>query len=45
MNNVGIPSPDAARHSAPQLSKLTKADFPKTGAVIAGTGKITPPAA
>jgi poly-gamma-glutamate capsule biosynthesis protein CapA/YwtB (metallophosphatase superfamily) len=44
MNSGGIPSPDSARHCATQLRTLTKADFPKTGAVIDAAGKITPPA-
>jgi poly-gamma-glutamate capsule biosynthesis protein CapA/YwtB (metallophosphatase superfamily) len=44
MNSGGIPGPDSARHGAVTVSNLSKTDFPRTGAKIDSSGKITPPA-
>jgi hypothetical protein len=40
----GVPRMDPQNQANPLVSGLTKSDFPKTGAVIAADGTITPPA-
>ncbi|MEJ3742201.1 CapA family protein [Actinomycetes bacterium KLBMP 9797] len=45
MNSAGLPTTDERHRGAAQVARLTKADFPRTGAKLDGTGKITAPAA
>ncbi|NUT37440.1 MAG: CapA family protein [Hamadaea sp.] len=42
MNSVGVPAPDSTKKALNQIRELTKDDFPSTGAVFDGSGKITP---
>ncbi|MEV4623444.1 CapA family protein [Asanoa sp. NPDC049573] len=45
MNTAGKPVTDTGNDSAAMVANLSKQDFPKTGARISGTGKITTPGA
>jgi Bacterial capsule synthesis protein PGA_cap len=45
MVSPGVPRMDPNKRAITQVRSLTKADFPKTGAVIADDGTITPPKA